>query len=184
MIESGYRIDQQETPWDMPHEIYWDKTPGSTIRRAQWTMNNCPDLPFSEVQTRLGVQPDEMLSAMGVLAPFEYDLTALPGAPTEEEMRDQFNTSNFPLSPLTKNLSPNVQKGFLQMYRTVYLHEILRSLTSDDLDFAVGAASQAVERLDMRKETISFQQLRIVLNSVNSEASMRRTAELSKKEKK
>ena len=55
----GYRIDQTETPWDMPHETFWDKNLGATVRRAQWVIDNKPEIPVEDVVAKLVLTPEE-----------------------------------------------------------------------------------------------------------------------------
>lgn len=54
-----YRPDG-ETPWDMPQEIFWDKQPGATVRRAQWVLDTQPDVDIDEIRSALGMQDEEV----------------------------------------------------------------------------------------------------------------------------
>ena len=49
-----------ETPWGMPQEVYWDKADGATIRRGQWVINHCPDVPIEEIKHEFVMYPEEV----------------------------------------------------------------------------------------------------------------------------
>ncbi len=53
---------QQEfvRPWDMPTEIFWDITDRASIRRGQWAVDNCHDVPLDEIQRGLVLQDNEV----------------------------------------------------------------------------------------------------------------------------
>lgn len=49
-----------ETPYDIPQEVFWDKTKDANIRRGQWVVDNCPDVTVDEIQFGLVMQPNEV----------------------------------------------------------------------------------------------------------------------------
>ncbi len=57
-MEGTYRIDQRSTPWDMPHEIFWAIQEGAAVDRAQWVLDNRPDVGFDELKAKFALHDD------------------------------------------------------------------------------------------------------------------------------
>lgn len=50
----------QAGPWEMPPEIWWNLRAGSTVRRAQWVIDNCPGVSLEELTYNFALQDQDV----------------------------------------------------------------------------------------------------------------------------
>jgi hypothetical protein len=56
---SEYQLEYQR-PWDIPLEVFWDKSEGANIRRGQWALDHCAGVTLEEIAYGLVMQPEDL----------------------------------------------------------------------------------------------------------------------------
>lgn len=52
---SQYQLEYVR-PWNVPLDIWWDKTEGAHVRRGQWVIDNCPEVSMGELRRIFAMQ--------------------------------------------------------------------------------------------------------------------------------
>jgi hypothetical protein len=61
MTGEDFPTDGDTTPYGMPEDIYRKIQPiGASVERAQWVLDNRPDVALSELAHDMALQPEEI----------------------------------------------------------------------------------------------------------------------------
>lgn len=58
--QGPFRVDSDETPFNMPKDIFWDINEGAQVARAQWVIDNRPDIPLDYLSYRFCLQEKDL----------------------------------------------------------------------------------------------------------------------------